>query len=445
MKKIKLTKTTVEKLPYADKGKQVDFFDSELDGFGIRVSHTGKKYFVRRLIAKKRVRVMIGSHPIKTAEEARSEARIKLGSMESGIDPNAQKREKARLEESKAKEITVAKLCEEYLEKHAKRFKKSWEEDDRILTKEVLPSWGKTKATAVVKRDVLLLLEEIIDRGSPGMANNTFQIIRKMFNFAVDRDILPFSPCQGVKLPSPKQSRDRVLSESEIKIFWNSLDTCAISYETKLALKLVLVTAQRPVEVAELHTREIVGGWWNIPAERAKNGKAHRVPLTPLAVELIEQAIARVRHLRKLPPDEEYSGFIFPTPHRKKDQSIARHALAVATKRNLEWPLTDKKGEPLYSKNGKPVTENKFGIDHFTPHDLRRTAATRMAESGEMDEVIDAILNHAKQGVIKVYNQFKYDAQKKLALESWARKLASIISGTEDNVIPMRRKVAGAN
>lgn len=445
MTKTKLTKTSVEKLPYADKGKQVDYYDSDLDGFGLRVSATGKKYFVRRTIGTKRIRVMIGSHPIKTAEEARSEAKIKLGAMESGVDPNSQKRERARLEENKSKEISVVKLCEEYIEKHAKRFKKSWEEDDRILTREVIPAWGNRKAAAIVKRDVLLVLETIIDRGSPGMANNSFQVIRKMFNFAVERDILPFSPCTGVKLPAPKQSRERVLSEAEIKTFWGNIEACAISTGIKLSLKLVLVTAQRPGEVIGLHTSEIDGTWWNIPSERAKNGIAHRVPISPLAAKLIEQAIADVKKARKIPADQGYAGFIFPSPHRKKTQAIDQHAMAVATDRNLAWPLNDKKGKPLYGKDGKPATENRFGIDHFTPHDLRRTAATRMAESGEMDEVIDAILNHAKQGVIKVYNQFKYDAQKRLALEAWARKLAGITTGTDCNIIPMRRKVAATD
>jgi integrase len=214
-----------------------------------------------------------------------------------------------------------------------------------------------------------------------------------------------------------------------------------MSAEIKNALKLILVTAQRPGEVIGLHSSEIDGGWWNIPAERAKNGKAHRVPLSPLATEIIGQAITEARATRKVPADQEYSGFIFPSPHRKKEQSIDRHAMAIATMRNLAWPMADAKGKPLFNADGKPATENRFGIDHFTPHDLRRTTATRIAESGEMDEVIDAILNHAKQGVIKVYNQFKYDAQKQLALESWGRKLAAITTGTEGaKVIPMRRK-----
>ena len=115
-------------------------------------------------------------------------------------------------------------------------------------------------------------------------------------------------------------------------------------------------------------------------------------------------------------------------------------ALVKAVSKNLAWPVTDAKGEPLLDAEGKPATVNRIGIDHFTPHDLRRTAATCMAESGEMDEVIDAVLNHAKQGIIRVYNQFKYDNQKKAALDAWARKLSAIIGETKSNVVPFQGK-----
>lgn len=93
---------------------------------------------------------------------------------------------------------------EEYIEKHAKRFKKSWAKDEAIFNRDVIPAWGKRKAEDITKRDVILLLEKILDRGSPGMANNYFQIIRKMFNFALGRDILPHTPCAGIKLPDSK-------------------------------------------------------------------------------------------------------------------------------------------------------------------------------------------------------------------------------------------------
>jgi integrase len=431
-KKLKLTKTVVETLPYADKGKQVDYYDLELNGFGIRVSHTGKKYFVRRLIGSKRSRVTIGSHPIKTAEIARSEARVLLGSMESGIDPNKQKKELARLEEEEKRLITIQTLVSDYIELHAKRFKRTWQLDELLLNKEIVPVWGKRKAIEITKRDVLQQLECILERPSPGTANKLFQIIRKMFNFAVGRDILPFSPCNGLKLPAANNSRDRVLSDSEIRTFWNNLPVCAISDELRNALKLVLITAQRPGEVIRIHTDEINDGWWTIPAERSKNGKAHRVPLTGLALDIIKQSTERIKTERELPADKEYSGFVFPCPHLNKIESIDRHALSVSTARNLKWPLIDGKGKPVLDKDGKKVTENRFGIAHFTPHDLRRTAATFMAQSGEMDEVIDAVLNHVKTGIIKVYNQYRYDKEKQSALVSWDQKLRFIIS---DNTV----------
>jgi integrase len=413
------------------------YLRSEGNGFTIRVlTSGGKRWLYIYSLNGKRREMPLGNYPEMSLEEARVRFGEAMKKVKSGKDPMAEQEAEA---EARRTAPTLKDLCEEYIERHAKRFKKAWEEDQRILTRDVIPAWGGRKAAAILKRDVINLLEGIIDRGSPGMANNTFQVIRKMFNFAVERDILPFSPCNGLKLPAPKQSRDRVLSEREITAFWHNLDACAISSGVKTALKLVLVTAQRPGEVIGLHTSEIGDGWWSIPAERAKNGKAHRVPLTPLATELIEQAAAEVKTALEIPPDQEYSGFIFPVPRRNKDRAMDGHALSIAIARNLAWPVTDPEGKPLFNAQGEPATENRIGVEKFTPHDLRRTAATRMAESGEMDEVIDAILNHAKQGVIKVYNQYRYDKEKRAALESWSRKLQSIITGsTAGKVISIR-------
>jgi len=459
MKKLKLTKTTVEKLPYAEKGKQVEYYDSDLDGFGIRVSHTGKKYFVRRLIGTKRVRVMIGSHPIKAAEDARSEAKIKLGLMESGTDPNEQARARNRLREAEAQRITIAGLVKEYIERHAKVFKRSWEEDERLLRKELLNEekkkdttvwskrtvksavdWSKRKAADISKRDVTLLLESIIDRGTPAMSNQVLKIVRKMFNFAVERDILQCSPCISVKALAPNTRRERTLSETEIEILWRNLSQVGISIDIEHALKLVLITAQRPGEVSGMHTSEIDGHWWTIPGERAKNGKEHRVYLTNTSLDIIAKAIEEIqRNLTRhnirmlkenkaeLPISKPYVGYIFPCPHRKKEQPIDSHALPVAVRRNLAWPLKDSKGEQLFQKDGQPATENKIGIEKFTPHDLRRTAATFMSQLGIMDEIIDAVLNHTKQGIIRTYNLNRYDTEKQMALEAWELKLKSIV------------------
>jgi integrase len=437
---IHITKKNVEQVAIPLEGR-VDYFDDVLRGFGVRVSSAGKTYFAMRRVNGKLVRAKIDTTDKITAEQARKSAEGMLADMGKGNDPNEVKREKVRAAEDKAKEVTVAKLCADYIEKHAKPKKRSWAKDEEILNRDVIPAWGKRKAADITKRDVVLVLEKIVDRGAPIMANNEFAVIRKMFNWSVEKDILKTTPCLGVKMPSERVSCTRTFSEPEIKTFWNSLDGCAMSGEIRAALRLILVTAQRPGEVIGMHTNEIDGEWWTIPAERAKNKKAHRVYLSPLAREIIFKSIGQAAGAGEGGIDQEYSGYVFPTPSKKKDQPIAPQALIVAVSRNLEWPMTDAKGKPLFDAEGKPATVNKIGVDHFTPHDLRRTAATFMAEAGEMDEVIDAVLNHAKQGVIKVYNQFKYDKQKQQALESWARKLTAITTGSEGaKVLPMRRK-----
>jgi integrase len=253
-----------------------------------------------------------------------------------------------------------------------------------------------------------------------------------------------------------------VLSEAEIKTLWANIDKIdlSISNEARSCLKLILLTAQRPGEVLGMHSTEIDGQWWTIPAERAKNGKAHRVYLSPLAQKIVVDSMAEAkaskekaeaRDARKngqdkktddKSEDKKYNGFVFPSPLKKKNMPIGDTALAVAVGRNLAMPLTDANDKPLYDKEGKPATENLLGVDHFTPHDLRRTAATFMAGMGYMDEIIDAVLNHVKRGIIRTYNRHDYDKEKQQALEAWERKLNSIISSKESNVVPMIRKAA---
>lgn len=422
---MKFTDKFIQSLKASDRIQDI----REGKGFGIRVTPGGVKtwFFIYRFDGKRRF-MNLGHYPGVTLTEANKRYRAAFDLHEQGNDPLALS---DLAQDERRKAPTIADLVDDYITRYAKRFKKSWEEDKRILDKEVLPVWGKRKAADIRKRDILELLDKIVVRPAPVMANNTFKIIRKMFNWSVEQDILTASPAFSVKLPSPKVDRDRVLSSDEIKTLWNALDTAAVSDAGKRALRLVMVTAQRPGEVTGMHTNEIDGDWWTVPADRAKNGKAHRVYLTATAQEIINQAIAQVKQDRELSADTEYSGFIFPCPHIAKEKPMERHALSRGLARNFAWPITDAKGKPLYDKDGKPATENRLKIDHFTPHDLRRTAATFMSQNGCMDEVIDAVLNHVKQGIIKVYNQNKYDIEKQAALEEWEIKLNCILTATE--------------
>lgn len=435
------------------KPKDKEYTVREKGGFGVRVMPSGRKvfFFIYR-VAGKRCFLNLGDYPATKLKDAREEfetAQQKVKALKTGradgVDPVQLKKETRHKLEEKNNALTVADLIDEYINKHAKPSKKGWEEDQRILNKDALPKWGKHKAADIKKRDVVLLLESIVERGAPGSANNNFKIIRKMFRFAVQRDIIEHSPCDGVVMPAPLNRRERALTESEIKTLWGNLESAKISDDIIRALKMILVTAQRPGEVIGMHTSEIDGNWWTIPAERSKNGKEHRVYLTDTALELIGSMKAidpKTGEVKKDPKTgkEIDKGYIFPCPLEKKNQPIAVNALAHAVRRNLAAPLTDKKGKPIFNKDGKQATENLLEVEHFTPHDLRRTAATFMSKSGFMDEVIDAVLNHVKQGIIRTYNLNRYDNEKQQALETWSRKLQSIITGKQGNVVSIIRK-----
>jgi integrase len=175
-----------------------------------------------------------------------------------------------------------------------------------------------------------------------------------------------------------------------------------------------------------------------VPKNRESERAPHRVFLTKTALDLIGDLQVTDKKTGVTKSKE----FIFPCPHKTKNKSINRHALSRAILNNCPLDCTydcDKCENSECRDDKRPLQEkNRLGIAHFTPHDLRRTAATFMAEAKEMDEVIDAVLNHVKQGVIKIYNQYRYDKEKQKALETWERKLNSVITGKKATVVTMR-------
>ncbi|MDD2851856.1 MAG: site-specific integrase [Desulfuromonadaceae bacterium] len=374
-----------------------------------------------------------------------------------GVDPVKEIKLKAerRIEEDAEhkKALTVSKLITEYITRYAKIENRNWKDNERLLNKEVLPEWGKRKAKDITKRDVNLLLQSIVDRGSPATSNQILKITRKMFTWAIEKDILENTPFIGVKAHAPNNTRERALTETEIKTFWNILDSCSISDEVKRALKLVLITAQRPGEVSAMHRGEIDGRWWTIPGEaiytaQAKNHVTHRVYLTDTALELIGSLKMIDHKTGKVMIDpktgkEVDKGYIFPCPHGAKEQPIETRALAHAVRRNLQWPVLIN-NKPVFDADGKPVTENRLKVEEFTPHDLRRSAATLMAKCKIGLEHRERVLNHKKGKLDATYNQYDFDDEKQVALETLERKIKSIISGKESNVVSINssRKAA---
>lgn len=443
----------------------------EGDGFAIRVTPAGVKtpngaktwLFIYTFQGKRR-EMNLGRYPTVTLATARERLTDVRKSLSNGIDPQEVgfvwhknpervRREVARQSEEDRRNPTVKQLAKEYMEKHANVNKRasSAKEDQRLLDKDVLSVWGDRKAKDIRKRDVILLLENASKRGA-ALTHNIFKLVRKMYNFAVSRDILENTPCAGVNIDEIAMitSRDRVLKEpqdnngvDEILTFWAEVDKASMSSEVKRILKLILATGQRPGEVAGIHSSEVDGNWWTIPVERRKvkekskvKPQPHRVYLSKLALELLGSPCP-------------LSGYYFPSPVIKTDDNdnpiynhIDENAVAYAIRRNLKdyVPRRAIKGDKI-SMVEVPDAK-KMVMEHFTPHDLRRTCSTRLAELGFRDEINDAILGHAKQGVLGIYNRYKYDKEKQMAMEAWERKIKSIITGEKSNVIQIGKKRA---
>lgn len=427
--------------------EEKEYTRREKGGFGIRVLPSGRKvfFFLYRVDGKRRF-LNLGSYKTKdnpdgiTLAKAREEyeaERARVRALKSGRSEGADPVEEARIMRQQrqeqryeaAKTPTVSDLAAEFLEKWVKKRKveRSVYDDTRTLEKDVLPKWGKRKAKDIRRRDAILLLEEIAER-APGQARNVLKVARKMFSFALQREIVEINPFAMITGSVPELApgkRERVLSAEEVKLLWERLgaETISGSDETRKCLKLILVTGQRPGEVAGIHRDEIVGRWWTIPAARAKNGQEHRVYLTDTALELIGNA----------------EGYIFPSP--KGTSGMTVNALSHSLRNNFDFPVRDEKGKLVLGADGKHKTENRLGVQHFTPHDLRRTVRTFLAEIGVPRDHSEAVLNHKLQGIEGVYNRYKYQAEIQAALESWERKLRSILTGEAGKVIPMNRQL----
>ena len=387
------------------KKERYEVWETNGKGFGVRVSSTGRKSFIflYKFQGTSR-RITFGNYPEISLADAHAAHAKSRQLLEQGSDPaTAEQDEK---EESR-RSPSVKRLVAEYIEKYAKPRKRSWKEDERILYKDVVPRWGKRKAQDVTRRDIILLLDEIVERGALIQANRTLATIRKMYSFAMGRGILESSPCVAIPAPSKENRRDRVLNETEIKTFWNKLSTAKMKKYTALALKLQLITAQRKGEVAgaEWVNFDLKDGWWTIPAEKSKNGLPHRVPLSSFAIETLNE-------LKIISGDSKW---LFPSP--RDGQHIAETSVDHAVRANAEH----------------------FKIDHFTPHDLRRSVASMMTASGVQRLTVSKILNHVETGITSVYDRHSYDKEKQKGLRSWGRQLEAILGHkASSKVVPIK-------
>ncbi|MFM9848919.1 MAG: tyrosine-type recombinase/integrase [Hyphomicrobiaceae bacterium] len=417
------------------RGGRLEVRDAKIEGLELRVSAAGSKVWAlryrRQSDGTKRTHTL-GSYPDMTLEEARDAAHDARRSVAKGGDPAAEKQARKAAE-------TFSELADEWIERHGKpnKSERAVRDDRSMLDRHILPEIGSMKAGEIAKRDVIRLLDTVAAKGDArGKAkavgkskparklthrpNRVFEVVRAIFRWAVGRDLLKVDPTFGISPPIKKErARERELSLAEIRTLWLALDRAPVSREawkrkegdfpmrraTALAIKLSLVTAQRIGEVTGIALAELdlndTAPMWVVPGERSKNGEPNRVPLSPVAVRIIAEA-------RSLAGE---SAWLFPSP--RGDGPMEAHAATKATDR------------------ARPA----IGIADIRVHDMRRTAATRMAELGISPHTVSLVLNHVsvRRGTItgKVYDRYSYDREKREALGAWGARLERIIAGND--------------
>ncbi|MDQ3211682.1 MAG: tyrosine-type recombinase/integrase [Acidobacteriota bacterium] len=391
---VKLTAKAVETLP-AVPGKRMEYFDAAVPGLALRVTPTGARSWSVLYRHRGRLRRMtLGTLDLVSLADARQRARDLLYAAGKGDDPAAAKQDAKHAK-------TVGELVEIYIEKHAKPKKRSWKADDRNLRLKVLPTWRHRAIADITRQDVRALVDDIAEGGAPILANRIASLLSKLFAFALDRDLVTASPAVKIPRPGTEQQRDRVYTDGELRALWAAWE--GLEPRMGAFYTLRLLTAQRGGEVAAMRWQDVdlASGWWTIPATGSKNGLAHRVPLSPSVVALLTTL---------QPEDLTASAYVLDGARSKRLQ-----ARAAAT----------------------------FTVPGFHGHDLRRTAASRMASGGVDRLTIAKILNHVDSSVTAVYDRHSYDPEKAAALAWWDAKLAALVENKGPGTVLAFQKARG--
>jgi integrase len=411
MPKIRFTVQGIKSLPYPESGR-VDYQDSDLPGLILRLTSKGhQSYSVSYWKNGKRPRVTLGDAKLLKLAEAREQARAILRKVNIGIDVAAEKREEER---AAAEATTFAKLAHNYVERHAKKKKtpKGAREDELRIDRVLIPRWGARRAGDVRKRDVVALLDEYEDAGTPYARNRMAALLSRIFSFGLDRDIagLESNPARGLVDLDLEKPRKRVLEDDELKVLLPLFRKEGLA---GLGFRMLVLTGQRPAEVFGLRWSEIDGNVWALPKERTKNRHSkhapdfHIVPLSPQALDVLRELRAWGNR-----------GYVFPSPTRENT------------------PFTN------YQKSFRAVRKDAALSQNWRVYDLRATALTGMQELKVAPHVLSAIANHITGGVtMKHYALGGYEDEKREALEAWGQHIEKLDPATMADVVELRRGI----
>ena len=414
--------------------EQIEYTDPTLKAFGLRVSPSGTKAWNCWFrIDGKVVRFGLGNYPTVGLAEARKRAAAAFGLVESNRDPRIEA-ERQRREAADERGNTIRAVADRYFaeigatdgqpdDPPARKGRvrrgtvlRSAKEVRRILEKYVLPVIGDRPMASMARRELIALFDNIADDHGGVMANRALAWTRRLFSFAIEKAIIDASPCAGIARPAAETERQRALSHDEIREVWAAAGDLGYPFGT--LFKLILLTGTRLREAGRAPWSEFdhAKAVWTIPAARYKSNVDHAIPLSPTAARLAFGDAGK----DGLPVMGDY---LFSTQHGRAIGGFAYSKAAL---------------DRAIMENRRKENARAKPMDHWTPHDLRRTVATQMGELGIADEVIDRCLGHKRGRLQRTYNTSEGLPAKRAAFERWALHLAGIVEGPSDNVVQIR-------
>ena len=368
---------------------RLELWDARIPGFGVRVSKAGTKTFILLYRHRGRPRRMsLGRYPVLSLADARIQATEALLTITQGADPALI--EHAEDDPAFQFDAVVAAFVARHCAVQNKA--STAKETERLLAKHFVAAWKKRDVRDIRQSHINEILDALIAAGKPSEANHALGVIKTLFRWCVDREMLAISPCMKVKKPAKHGSRARVLNEPELKALWSVLD--AEAYPFGVMTKLLILTGQRRGEVTQMRWSQLdlVGRTWTIPAELCSNGRGHLLRLSDHALSVLASVPRGGNDL------------VFPA------RGNAENVVSGFTR-------------------AKNRLDRLSGVTDWTLHDLRRTTATFLGKHDTPPHVIERVLNHVSgsfAGVAGVYNRHPYLDEMRNALQAWGSYVSTL-------------------
>lgn len=383
-----LTDLTLRRLT-TDGADRIEVWDGRMPGFGMRVSKNGTKTFILLYRHRGRPRrLSLGRWPIVSLAKARQKARAALQTLDDGSDPAIGHRPDDN------PSFRFDAVVQAFVDRHCLQRNRAStaKETQRLLRKHFVAAWGQRDIRDLRQADINSVVDGLVEDGRPSEANHALGVVKTLFSWCFDRDMLIANPCAKVKKPAKHGKRSRTLSEDELKKVWHA--SLGEGFPFGPLVQLLLLTGQRRGEIAQMQWQQLDfnARCWTIPESIAKNGREHVLPLSDAAVEIL-QSMPRLNKT-----------YVFPARGNDK-----------ATVSGFSKP--------------KVRLEMVVGASDWTLHDLRRTTATYLARLGTAPHVIERILNHVSGsfgGVAGVYNRHAYLEEMRAAMQQWGEWLRMV-------------------